>query len=224
LKCYSLYTHKRAKVSIAVLALVVVVLSLYRFKDLKGIDQVSVFTVTTCETAPGNTYDLIRNVNLIVWAILPECLTLIMSLIIIYNIKLATRQFQPGRSKARETRYNQATKTVLLISILFFVFHTPTGRAWLQWWEEPHEGSTFLTLGIMITLHLIYQSTELPTFGLTVILVVRKITVILYEISLCCKFFIYNRTFRNFKSVSTARRLLISFTLILFLGPSYIRH
>ena len=59
----------------------------------------------------------------------------------------------------------------------------------------------------MITLHIIYASSD-RTLGITVILVVRKITVILYEISLCCKFFIYNRTFRNFKSVATERETI----------------
>jgi hypothetical protein len=50
----------------------------------------------------------------------------------------------------------------------------------------------------MIALNLLY-ATNHKTVGLLIILVSRKITVILYEISLCCKFFIYNKTFRNFK-------------------------
>ncbi|UJR13484.1 hypothetical protein I4U23_000498 [Adineta vaga] len=180
LKCYSLYTHKRAKLSIFILAFIIMILCLYRFFDLKGIDQVSVFAITACDDESHRNFRFLVNVNLIIWAILPECLTLIMSLIIIYNIKLATQLFQPCQSKARKTKYNQANKTVLLMSVLFFVCHTPTG--------------------IMITLHIIYQSPNM-TLGFFVILVTRKITVILYEISLCCKFFIYNRTFRNFKNI-----------------------
>ena len=50
----------------------------------------------------------------------------------------------------------------------------------------------------MIGLDLFIASKE-KTIPLLVILVSRKLTVILYEISLCCKFFIYNQTFRNFK-------------------------
>lgn len=129
LKCYSLYTHKRAKISIFILALVVMCLSFYRFYDVKGIDQASVFAITACDVTNGSiTLPVIRHLNLTIWAILPECLTLIMNLVIIYNIKLATQKFEPFYSKARQTKYNQATKTVLLISILFLIFHTPTGN------------------------------------------------------------------------------------------------
>jgi len=178
LKCYSLYTHKRAKVSIFILALIVMCLCFYRFYDVKGIDQTSVFAVAACGGDSSMTYPVIRYLNLIIWAILPEVLTLIMNLIIIYNIKLATQKFEPFYSKARQTKYNQATKTVLLISVLFLICHTPTG--------------------ILIILNLLNTTRE-RTIGLTMILVLRKVTVILYEISLCCKFFIYNQTFRNFK-------------------------
>jgi hypothetical protein len=153
-------------------------LCIYRFYDVKGIDQTSVFSVAACEHNETGKFTIIRHVNLTIWAILPEFLTLIMNLIIIYNIKLATQQFEPFCSKARQTKYNQATKTVLLISILFLICHTPTG--------------------IMISLNLLYSTVE-RTIGLTMILVLRKVTVIIYEISLCCKFFIYNQTFRNFK-------------------------
>ena len=128
LKCYSLYTHRRAKISILFLAFFIMILCLYRFYDLKGIDQASVFSVTVCDDESHVDLGIIVKLNLIIWAILPECLTLIMSLIIVYNIKLATQLFQPCQSKARQTKYNQANKTVLLISILFIVCHTPTGE------------------------------------------------------------------------------------------------
>ncbi|CAF0998415.1 unnamed protein product [Adineta ricciae] len=181
LKCYSLYTHRRAKISIIFLAFFIMILCLYRFVDLKGIDQVSVFSITACDDPWHKSLDFIVKSNLIIWAILPECLTLIMSLIIIYNIKLATQLFQPCQSKARQTKYNQANKTVLLISILFIVCHTPTG--------------------MVITWHLIHRPQDYMTLEFFIILVSRKFTVILYEISLCCKFFIYNRTFQNFKNI-----------------------
>jgi len=128
LKCYSLYTHKRAKISVFVLAFLVMCLCFYRFYDLKGIDQSSVFSITACEGNSTSLMHFVRYFNLMIWAVLPECLTLIMNLFIIYNIKQATQKFEPFYSKARQTKYNQATKTVLLISILFLVCHTPTGR------------------------------------------------------------------------------------------------
>jgi hypothetical protein len=132
LKCYSLYTHKRAKISIFILAVTVMCLCIYRFFDVKGIDQTNVFAIAACESNETESeigkLKIIRYINLFIWAILPEFLTLIMNLFIIYNIKLATQKFEPFYSKARQTKYNQATKTVLLISILFLIFHTPTGK------------------------------------------------------------------------------------------------
>lgn len=120
------YTQTRAKISILILAIIVMLLSLYRLFDLKGIDQVSVFSVVACNST-HTPIDYMRDLNLMIWAIVPECFTLLMSLIIIYQIRLATERFQPNPSKARQSTYNQATKTVLLISILFLSFHTPTG-------------------------------------------------------------------------------------------------
>ncbi|CAF0734414.1 unnamed protein product [Rotaria sp. Silwood1] len=179
LKRRSSYTQRRAKISILILAIIVILLSIYRLFDLKGIDQVSVFAVAACN-GKHTPIDFMRDLNLMIWTMIPECFTLIMSLIIIYQIKLATQKFQPNYSKARQLKYNQATKTVLLISILFLIFHTPTG--------------------IMIALDLFYGNSE-RTLGIMIILVSRKLTIIFYEISLSCKFFIYNQTFRNFKGI-----------------------
>ena len=122
----SLYTQKRVKISIGILAIIVVLLSLYRLVDMKGIDQISVFSVLACSDN-HTSITFMRNLNLMIWTILPECFTLILSLIIIYKIKLAAQKFQSSYYKDHRSRYNQATKTVLLISILFLLFHTPTG-------------------------------------------------------------------------------------------------
>lgn len=122
------YSQNRAKISIIILAIIVLLLSAYRVVDVKGIDQISVFSVVTCN---GTHYpiEIMRNLNLIIWTILPECLTLIISLVIVYRIKLATQKFEKCPSKPCQGRYNQATKTVLLVSILFLIFHTPTGTS-----------------------------------------------------------------------------------------------
>ncbi|CAF0727972.1 unnamed protein product [Adineta steineri] len=184
----SSYTQLRAKISILFLAIVVLSLCLYRLKDLKGIDQLSVFSILACDTDDESSekngkrqlYDKLRYMNLIIWTILPEFLTLIMSLIIIYRIKLVARRMQSDHSRACQTKYNQATRIVLLISILFLIFQTPTG--------------------IMITLDFIYGKNKRTT-GIIMILVSNKLTMILYEINLSCKFFIYKQTFRNFKGI-----------------------
>ncbi|UJR33821.1 hypothetical protein I4U23_021245 [Adineta vaga] len=172
------YTQKQAIISIMILVLLVFILSFYRLFDSKGIDQLSAFSVVACNDA--HRIEWLRNMNLIIWAILPECLTFILSLIIIYKIKSVTKNMNSNSSKIHRSQYNQATRAVLLIAILFLVFHTPTG----------------ITIGI----HLFYGSNG-PTLKTVLILFSRKITMLLYEISLSCKFFIYNRTFRNFMGV-----------------------
>ncbi|CAF1277207.1 unnamed protein product [Adineta steineri] len=175
------YTQLRAKISILFLALFVLLLSLYRLKDLEGIDQLSVFSILPCDLddeldRKRESYDKLRYMNLIIWTILPECLTFLMSLIIIYQIKLVARKMQSDHSRACQPKYNQATRIALLISILFPIFHAPTV--------------------IMITLDFIYRSNP-RTPGIIMILVTNKLTMIFYEISLSCKYFIYKQTFRN---------------------------
>jgi len=122
----SLYAKRRAKISIIILAIIVGSLSLYRLFDFKGIDQFSVFSVIACSST-NTTIVLIRNFNLLIWIIVPECFTLIMSLIIIYSIKLDRKKSQLNCSNVRRLKFNQITKTVLFISILILILHTPTG-------------------------------------------------------------------------------------------------
>jgi len=123
---HSLYTDKRVKISIMILAIIVGSLSLYRLFDFKGIDQLSVFSVIECSHT-STTIELIRNFNLSIWIIVPEFFTLIMSLIIIYSIKLNRRKNQSNYSYVHRLQFNQITKTVLFISILILILHTPTG-------------------------------------------------------------------------------------------------
>jgi hypothetical protein len=61
-----------------------------------------------------------------------------------------------------------------------------------------HKSLYFSFIGIIIVLDLLYGSGE-QIWITVIILVSRKLTLFLYEISLCCKFFIYYRTFQNFK-------------------------
>ncbi|CAF0793728.1 unnamed protein product [Adineta steineri] len=117
--------------------------------------------------------------NLIIWTILPECLTFLMSLIIIYQIKLVAKRMQSNHSRACQPKYNQATRIALLISILFPIFHAPTV--------------------IIIILDFIDRGKE--DTAIFVIIVLNKLTMILYEISLSCKYYIYKQTFPNFKGI-----------------------
>lgn len=124
-KLHSSYAQRRAKISVVVLAVIVFLLSLYRLVDLRGIDQVSAFSVVACNTT-SELSNFMPHLNLILWSILPECLTLFLSLFIIYKIKLA-KKLNERSSQTTRAKYTQATQTVLLISLLFLIFHTPTG-------------------------------------------------------------------------------------------------
>jgi hypothetical protein len=55
-----------------------------------------------------------------------------------------------------------------------------------------------LYIGIVNAFDVIYGRREEILIFLTIFLL-RKLTLILYQISLCCKFFIYNQIFRDFK-------------------------
>ena len=117
---------RRFRITMIILFVGVSLLSSYRLKDFKGIDQVSVFAVMACDDE-GYANHFMRHLNLVIWSILPEFCTLFICLIIVYKIKLAEKHFEQDHSTARRAKYNQATKTVLLISILFIIFQTPTG-------------------------------------------------------------------------------------------------
>lgn len=51
----------------------------------------------------------------------------------------------------------------------------------------------------MIGLNIFYDDDTEPTMGAVIILVSRKLTITFYEISLCCKFFIYYQILNNFR-------------------------
>ncbi|CAF3865882.1 unnamed protein product [Adineta steineri] len=78
-----------------------------------------------------------------------------------------------------QSKYDRVTRIALLISILFFIFQTPTV--------------------IIIILDFIYRGTE--NTAVIVIIVLNKLTMILYEISLSCKFFIYKQLFPSFTGI-----------------------
>ena len=113
-------TH--AKRSLIFLSILVTMLSLYRLVDLKGIDQISVFSVVAC-SGSHRSLMIIRNFNLIIWIMVPNCSTLIMCFLIVYSNKFKTHKTQPHPSK-----YHRTTKIVLFLSILTLVCHTPIGN------------------------------------------------------------------------------------------------
>jgi len=61
----------------------------------------------------------------------------------------------------------------------------------------------FSLKGILIALNLIHKDKKKnETLGIIIMLVSRKVTIVLYEIGLGCKFFIYQRTLQNFRYIS----------------------
>ncbi|CAF1167306.1 unnamed protein product [Adineta ricciae] len=174
------YTRQRAKLSILALGLCVLILSLYRLFDVKGIDQSGAFAIVTCNVT-DYPIPAMKYLNLLVWSIFPLCVTLILSIIMIYKISVTSDRIQKNPVKHRSIKLDRATKTTLFISILFpTVFHTPTG--------------------ITIALALIYQKNPYTTVTI-LILVARKLTMILSAISSSCKFFAYIKTFPHFNEI-----------------------
>jgi hypothetical protein len=176
-KSPSSHAQKRAKISILILAIIVALLSLYRLFDLNGIDQISVFSVLVC-SGSHKSLTIIRNFNLMIWITIPNLFTLIMCLMMIHSIQSAAEKSRINHLKTRRFKYNRTTRIVLFISILTLILHTP--------------------IGIVNALDVIYGHNEGILIFLTIFLL-RKLTLILYQISLCCKFFIYNQIFRDFK-------------------------
>jgi hypothetical protein len=125
-KSSSFHAQKRAKISIFILAIIVTLLSLYRLVDLKGIEQISVFSVLAC-SGTDRPFTIMRNINLMIWITVPNLFTMIMCLMMIYSIKLATEKSRVNHLKIRRLKYNRTTKIVLSMSILTLIFHTPIG-------------------------------------------------------------------------------------------------
>lgn len=190
-------TH--AKRSLIFLSILVTMLSLYRFVDLKGIDQISVFSVVAC-SGTHRSLMIIRNFNLIIWIMVPNCSTLIMCFLIVYSNKFKTHQ-NPSQS----SKYHRTTKIVLFLSILTVVCHTPIGKSFHCCDTELID--CLFWIGILHALDMIYSRHEEIYIFLTIILV-RKLSFILYQISLCSKFLIYNKMFADFKYVMLLTSML----------------
>ena len=126
-RCSSAQNRRRVKAFIASLVIGVLLLSIYRWWDSKGIDQLSVFAVFACnDEHEGRFY--FSHINLILWSVLPECCTLILILIIVNRVKLTRDRMKPEARVIRRKEYNQVNRIALFVSILFIICHTPTGK------------------------------------------------------------------------------------------------
>ncbi|CAF0898338.1 unnamed protein product [Adineta steineri] len=175
-------SKRQAKISIIILILIVICLSLYRLFDVKGIDQFSVFAIVACNNGQDSSFALLRYINLMMWTIFPICFTLTISLIIIYQIKISTQKHNSNHSTAHCTlKCNQSTKITIFISILFpTFFDIPTA--------------------IITGLEIFYEYKKEPLY-MIIMQVAKKLPMLLYEISLSCKFFVYIIVFQQFRKV-----------------------
>ncbi|CAF4324000.1 unnamed protein product, partial [Adineta steineri] len=116
------------------------------------------------------------------WTIFPICFTLTISLIIIYQIKISTQKHNSNHSTAHCTlKCNQSTKITIFISILFpTFFDIPTA--------------------IITGLEIFYEYKKEPLY-MIIMQVAKKLPMLLYEISLSCKFFVYIIVFQQFRKV-----------------------
>ena len=122
----SLYSQKQAVLALIMTGLFVIILSSYRFYDLKGIDQISVFALMTCNTS-HNSKEFLRNVNLILLTISSTYLLLILLMCYLLINKYQMKKYYQIYSTLYSIQNKRITKIVLYLGSLSLFLHTPTG-------------------------------------------------------------------------------------------------
>lgn len=178
-----LSTRKQAKKMLIILISVILLWCMFKFKTA-GIEKYSTFnmkkTVEACQR--DLTLPTIVNISTTLWAIVPEFLTLILNLLIIHRIKITTNQHRQFYPTERSKKITQATRVVLLLSIIFVLLISPTG--------------------ILIILDFIIiriNQTNNPILTEMNLMIARKFVLMFYETNLYISFPIYLITIKNFK-------------------------
>lgn len=186
-------TRRHAKLTLAFVSCVIFVWSLYKLAT-PGVEVHSTF-ITEYPTPLREICNRPINVSLVnfstvLWAIVPEFLTLLLNLLIVKRIKTTTdpqKHFYPSE---RSKRITQATRVVLLLSIIFIASNSPTG--------------------VLIIIDLIIRSGQAsPSLSgkdlvatmqqELVFMIARKIVLMFYETNLILSFPVYIFTIKNFK-------------------------
>jgi hypothetical protein len=158
----------------------------------KGVEIYSTFESRVVDSAlricrqerESETMFQLVNFSTIMWAIVPEFLTLLMNIFIIQKINVTTRPQKQFYPTERTRRITQATRVVLALSIIFIVFNSPTG--------------------LLIIIDLIYTRQN-PIYDIDYIkqqlkfIIYRKYVLMLYETNFIASFPIYIITIKNFK-------------------------
>lgn len=176
-------TRKNAKSILGLLLLAVCMWSMFKFKTA-GVETYSTFEKFPHVGSRNVTLPAFVNISTILWAIVPEFLTLILNLLIINQIKITTRMHRRFYPLEHSKKITQATRVVILLSVIFIVLISPTG--------------------VLIILDMFFNRDVSFDFHVNVkralnFMLARKFVIMFYETNLIINFFIYLLTIKNFK-------------------------
>lgn len=180
-------TRKQAKRTLFILILVILLWCTFKFKTA-GVEEFSTFKEWSNEYEVEQecrrrlTLTTLVNVSTVLWAIVPEFLTLILNLFIIHRIRMTTNLNGKFYSTERTRKITQATRVVLFLSIIFVLLISPTGILIMVEFLTPKQ----LALDKRLEDELSFT-------------IARKFVLIFYETNMVIHFPIYLLTVKNFK-------------------------
>lgn len=197
-----LSTRRQAKCTLSILITVVLLWCTFKLKTA-GVEEYSTFDKFEKDDFEQEqevckrelSLPTMVNISTVLWAIVPELLTLLLNLFIIHRIRLTTNINRKFYSSERTRKITQATRVVLLLSIIFVLLISPSGV--LLVFEFLHRANN------PIPKELSEQVRVETNF-----MIARKIVIMLYETNLIISFPIYLVTINNFKWVLGFSRLI----------------
>jgi hypothetical protein len=178
-------SRKNAKQALAILTCIILIWSLYKIAT-PGVERYSTFNkVHSPDNCREMTMPQIVNVSTLMWAVFPEIFTLLLNLLIIQRIKITTNPQKKFYPSERTKKITQATRVVLILSIMFIVLNSPTG----------------LLIIIDVFFFANRDASTIDKFLKQVLnmMTLRKIVLMVYETNFIINFPIYFFTIKNFK-------------------------
>lgn len=186
-----LSTRKQAKRALFILISIISLWCTFKFLTA-GVEEFSTFhgwdeedqsNPTSKECQRNLTLTTLVNTSTIMWAIVPEFLTLVLNLFIIHRIRLTTNLNGKFYSSERTRRITQATRVVLFLSVIFVLLISPTG--------------------ILIIIELLLRRND-DTIEKQIesemnFMIARKFVLMFYETNMIIHFPIYLLTIKNYK-------------------------
>lgn len=183
-------TRRNAKILLSILTCTICMFSLYKLATA-GVENRSIFHDNHCRDI---TLPSLVNFSTILWAFVPEIITFTLNIFIIRAIKNSTsihKQFYPLH---RLKRFNQATRMVIVLSIIFVVLISPTGLLIIIEIFISIKRDNSLTKSE--TLFKNFGYFQEVKYGLAI---ARKFALVLYETNLIVNFPVYLFTFKNYR-------------------------